>query len=302
MNASVVNEKCILSLFALIMHNIVKTYIDEPQTLKGNYEGNVIIRCSDVTVASDTEITGNLVICENCNNINITDGAKIQGIIDNRTPKEPQQEKPTEDTMEDNKTNIDTIVRDDNPLSNTYRALKYDKKLTVGYLGGSITFGSSAINDMTDDNGNVLPGDISLSYANRTTKWFTEQFTGCGSYMYGMSKDKMSLTNITENSLIIKDSDTKVRFKFTGTTFSGIFHINKFGINMDYTIDGVQKNFTIDKDSHLAFQMSDHTQLFVIEQDLPHGEHEVELSFNPTSVGDVNIRLAAIAYAGVQVK
>lgn len=426
---------------------------------------------------------------------------------------EPEENR--KDIMTYMKTNIlEKADGKNNPLSNTYRALKYDKKLTVGYLGGSITFGSSAINDMKDDDGTVLNGDIYLSFANRTTEWFEKtfpdatiehvnagisdtatnyanyryvkdlmntdghdlpdivfveftsndwiyndiagkqghedflrqaesllhniyainpycdvvpvfstrtdaayassrtayvevaehyglqyidmgipvqkliserglqnetqgnfyytvdnlhpshigygiyfdeirkvleerlinnsvsgeqkinhlasapdymnerlwltpsliyvsdlevdgvarKFTPCGSYMYGMSKDKMAQTNISPDSLTIKSSDTKVRFKFTGTTFSIIFQINKLGINMDYTIDGENKNFSIDKDSQLSFQMADHTQLFVIEQDLPYGEHEVELSFNPTSVGDVNIRIGAIGVAGAQVK
>lgn len=74
--------------FAQIMHNIVKTYIDEPQILKGKYEGNVIIRCSGVTLASDVEITGSLVVCEGSNNITIIPGAKAEGLIDNRTQTE----------------------------------------------------------------------------------------------------------------------------------------------------------------------------------------------------------------------
>lgn len=74
--------------FAQIMHNIVKTYIDTPQILKGKYEGNVIVRSSGVTLASDVEITGSLVICEGSSNVTIISGAKAQGMIDNRTQAE----------------------------------------------------------------------------------------------------------------------------------------------------------------------------------------------------------------------
>ncbi len=60
-----------------------------------------------------------------------------------------------------------TATVSESPLSNTYKLLTKTKKLTIGYIGGSITYGSSA-----EKNG----GNLSLSWANRTTNWFREQF------------------------------------------------------------------------------------------------------------------------------
>ncbi len=64
-----------------------------------------------------------------------------------------------------------------NPLANTVRALKNDKKLTVGYLGGSITNGYTAAYNVKDD-GTVenTGGNILLSYVNRTTDWLEKAF------------------------------------------------------------------------------------------------------------------------------
>ena len=79
--------------------------------------------------------------------------------------------------------------------------------------------------------------------------------------------------------------------------------MNPDGINMDYTIDGGEKkNFTIDDGAWVAFQRYNHTQLFVIEQELPYGKHTVELTFNPTTKGNVNVRLGGIGVAGAETK
>ena len=62
-------------------------------------------------------------------------------------------------------------------LSNTYNLLKNKKKLTIGFLGGSITYGSSA--ERVIENGQFIPdkkGDISDSYANRVVNWFKSQY------------------------------------------------------------------------------------------------------------------------------
>ncbi|MBR4099403.1 MAG: SGNH/GDSL hydrolase family protein [Clostridia bacterium] len=62
-------------------------------------------------------------------------------------------------------------------LSNTYNLLTKEKRLTIGYLGGSITYGSSA--ERIIENGEVVPdkkGTIKDSYANRVAFWFREQF------------------------------------------------------------------------------------------------------------------------------
>ena len=79
--------------FAQIMYNMVKTYIDEPQVLSGEYKGNVIIRISDVTVSKNAKISGTLIICEDCKNIVIEDPSKITRIIDNRSDSGSQDDK-----------------------------------------------------------------------------------------------------------------------------------------------------------------------------------------------------------------
>ncbi len=59
------------------------------------------------------------------------------------------------------------------PLSNVYKLLAVEKKLTIGYIGGSITYGSSARNAMDGQK-----GDINLSYVNRISNWFKETYKG----------------------------------------------------------------------------------------------------------------------------
>lgn len=53
------------------------------------------------------------------------------------------------------------------PLSNTYKLLTNEKKLTIGYLGGSITLGSSATK---------MGGSIDKSWVNLTGAWFKEKY------------------------------------------------------------------------------------------------------------------------------
>ena len=115
----------------------------------------------------------------------------------------------------------------------------------------------------------------------------------------GTSKTQVQNVAITPDFYQISGTDAKITFEFTGTTFSGIFYMTSDGVNMDYTIDGGEKkNFAIDNGATLQFQCFPHTQLFVIEQDIPYGNHKVELTFNPTSSGKVNIGLGGIAISG----
>lgn len=67
-------------------------------------------------------------------------------------------------------------ISSESPLSNTYKLLNQEKKLTIGYIGGSITWGSSATSVI--ENGKIVSnnGDIGNSWVNRTTKWFREEF------------------------------------------------------------------------------------------------------------------------------
>ena len=64
----------------------------------------------------------------------------------------------------------------ESPLANTYKLLTLQKKLTIGYLGGSITSGSSAKKIIK--NGAVFSEDGSMlsSYVNRVSAWFSEKF------------------------------------------------------------------------------------------------------------------------------
>lgn len=57
-------------------------------------------------------------------------------------------------------------------LSNTFKLLcSGEKKLTIGYLGGSITSGSTAAQIVAKQK-----GDIALSYVNRVSNWFKEEY------------------------------------------------------------------------------------------------------------------------------
>lgn len=60
-----------------------------------------------------------------------------------------------------------TATVSESPLSNTYKLLTQEKKLTIGYIGGSITLGTSASKD---------GGNLALSWPNRTTDWFKKKF------------------------------------------------------------------------------------------------------------------------------
>ncbi len=62
-------------------------------------------------------------------------------------------------------------------LQNSYNLLKHEKRLTIGYFGGSITLGNSAKHII--ENGKKVPekqGTIADSYVNRTSAWIKELF------------------------------------------------------------------------------------------------------------------------------
>ncbi len=62
-------------------------------------------------------------------------------------------------------------------LSNSYNLLTKEKRLTIGYFGGSITCGGSAKHII--ENGKKVPektGSIANSYINRTSAWIKELF------------------------------------------------------------------------------------------------------------------------------
>ena len=89
--------------FAQIMYNMIKTYIDDPATLKGEYEGNVIIRSSNVTITKDAKIGGILVICEGCENVVIESGARMSALIDNRRTSDTGSESGKDDENDKDK-------------------------------------------------------------------------------------------------------------------------------------------------------------------------------------------------------
>lgn len=65
----------------------------------------------------------------------------------------------------------------ESPLSNAYKLLLNDKKLTIGYIGGSITLGTSATKII--ENGKIVShtgGNIMDSWVNRVSSWFAEEY------------------------------------------------------------------------------------------------------------------------------
>jgi len=103
--------------FAQIMYNMVKTYIDSPKTLTGTYRGNIVIRSSDVSVLSNATIDGILIICESCENVEISTAARIKNTVDNRPKAEtPEDNKETTDSGNKNNSTGDIfwVVEDNN--------------------------------------------------------------------------------------------------------------------------------------------------------------------------------------------
>lgn len=88
---------------------MIKTYIDDPATLKGEYEGNVIIRSSNVTITKDAKIGGILVICEGCENVVIESGARMSALIDNRRTSDIGSESGKDDENDKDKDKDDDI-------------------------------------------------------------------------------------------------------------------------------------------------------------------------------------------------
>lgn len=119
------------------------------------------------------------------------------------------------------------------------------------------------------------------------------------SEMFGISATQSKSAKITDGSITITGSDAKASFSFTGTSFALIFGMNSSGFNIDYRIDGKDlKNITVDNDL-LSFQKYAHTQLFVLEQELAYGEHRIDMTFNHTSDGKINVKIGGAAVSGV---
>lgn len=80
---------------------------------------------------------------------------------------EPSSSKDTSSTID-----LTNVAR----LQNTYKLLTEEKKLTIGYLGGSITLGTSA--NKTIENGKIVGSDGTFAdnYVNRVSAWFKETY------------------------------------------------------------------------------------------------------------------------------
>ena len=85
-----------------------------------------------------------------------------------KNDKEDATSSNTESQVKEVKTEFDTdYVKIRNGLNNTYLKLKNDKKLTVAYIGGSVTAGAGAIEPNTD------------SWRALTTQWLKTNFSDC---------------------------------------------------------------------------------------------------------------------------
>ena len=86
----------------------------------------------------------------------------------------------TSEVVSEETSSEDTVSKEPNKkvarLQNTYKLLTEEKKLTIGYIGGSITNGYSATRVV--ENGKVKSegGSILDNYVHRTSKWFAELF------------------------------------------------------------------------------------------------------------------------------
>ncbi len=129
--------------FAQIMYNMIKFYVDESTTLTGTIEGSIIVRASGVKIAKDADIKGNLIICEDCKNITIEDGAKITNTIDNRkevedtTPSTGTEDK-NEGKTEDKKKDEGIIFWGDDNNDTSYKPSDDDEDMTVPGVGDDI--------------------------------------------------------------------------------------------------------------------------------------------------------------------
>ena len=127
----------------------------------------------------------------------------------------------------------------------------------------------------------------------------TSKWSGLNSSMFGTSRTAQSSAVVTSDSFFAKGEDATAEFTFTGTSFGLIFGMNTSGFNIDYQIDGHGwKNATVDTEL-LSFQKYAHTQIFIFEQELAYGKHKIELKFNPTSDGKVNVQIGGAAVSGV---
>ncbi len=131
-----------------------------------------------------------------------------------------------------------------------------------------------------------------------TVSGTVNKWTGLSSQMYGTTTTS-SAVSVTPDSIFIKGTDAQASFTFTGTSFGLIFGMNSSGFDIDYQIDGHGwKKAEVDEDL-LSFQKYAHTQLIVFEQELAYGEHTIELKFNATSDGAVNVQIGGAAVSGV---
>ncbi len=145
-----------------------------------------------------------------------------------------------------------------------------------------------------------LWADPTIIPATEFTLSGTAQVTSAavGANMYGSSATDSSWVAITDSKATFTGTDATAKFEFTGTSFGFVFGMNSSGFNIDYQIDGHGwKNATVDEDL-LSFQKYAHTQVIIFEQELAYGKHTVELKFNATSDGKVNVVIGGAVVSG----
>lgn len=131
--------------------------------VNGDLNGDLLVDTNDLVLLKRALVSGEIIVNADVNGdgeMNILDLVRMKRYFAGQDV-----------VLENSK-----IDRNIYSLSNTYYALNKEKRLTIGYIGGSITYGVSATQNMTDDDGSVVPGDIMLSWANRTTTWFEENY------------------------------------------------------------------------------------------------------------------------------
>ena len=139
----------------------------------------------------------------------------------------------------------------------------------------------------------IIPAS-EFTLSGTTSKW-----SGLNSSMFGTSKTAQSSFAVTSDSFFARGEDAAAEFTFEGTSFGLIFGMNSSGFDIDYQIDGHGwKKAQVDEEL-LSFQKYAHNQIFIFEQELAYGTHKVELKFNPTSDGKVNVQIGGAAVSGV---
>ncbi len=110
----------------------------------------------------------------------ITGDESMRTTTDSTTAKTTQQDttvKTSATTVSAVRPTVQESEITESSLSNALKLLQTERKLTLGFIGGSITEGaSSQKGDNGDGSFSASGGDLSLSWVNRTAAWFRSQF------------------------------------------------------------------------------------------------------------------------------